>query len=367
MSETQPRGTRANPPVRHTPRQVAVPLTVSYEDAVSPLGERQIAVLRLLGRLEVLATEWIATLVYPDMNMRQCYRHLLSLYEQGYVWRQRTTMAHVDRTTTSARQKRVPPPRAPYVYGLTPEGRAYLSSVDAEPDAATLEALRVRDRRAPKINEAQLKHDLLVSGWCTSVLHEARKCPMLESVVCQVEYISARDEQGKERQRFDALLILRLNPKQRAYVRSGWAIPWHDGMPPSAECRTARIALEVDRGTEQLSRLYDKGSTYRELTEQKVYEQNLGGNPLVVFLVPAGLRSAQIATEWRDAWPNGPGVISTPKASNHPERGALWGQYFTLKDNPTKAANILDGIGMTLATWESLTKTWTPQVGGEGR
>jgi hypothetical protein len=60
-------------------------------------------------------------------------------------------------------------------------------------------------------------------------------------------------------------------------------------------------------------------------------------------------------------------MISTPKASNHPERGALWGQYFTLKDNPTKPATILESIGISLATWEGLTKNWAPQVGGEGR
>lgn len=347
------------PTLRRVGRQV--PDAIVYHNVGVSLAERQIEVLRLLGRLEVVATDWIATLIYADSSMRTCYRHLLDLHEQGFVWRQRTSMGHIDRSTTEVRNG-AQPPSLPHVYGLTPEGRAYLSSLDAEPDDDTLNALRVRDRRAPKVNEAQLKHDLLVAGWCISMLAELRKCPMLESVVCQAEYVSARDAAGKERQRFDALLIFRFNPKQRTYTRPCWQIPWHDGTPPAADSRTVRIALEVDRGTEQLSRLYDKGLMYKELTEQGVYKQNLGGDPLVVFLAPAGLRSAQIATEWRDAWPDGPGVISTPRASSHTIRGALWGKYYTLKDNPTRQVSLLDSLKIDLPKWEELTRNWHPRI-----
>jgi hypothetical protein len=334
-----------------------IPRQIAYHTVGATLAERQIEVLRLLGRLEVVATDWIATLFYLDSSMSTCYRHLNSLFEQGLVWRQRTTMGHIDDSTTELKTKNQPP-SLPYVYGLTPEGKAHLSSLDAEPNEETLDALRTRDRRAPKVNESQLKHDLLVAGWCVSVLAEARKTPMLESVVCQAEYVSARDAQGKERQRFDALLILRFNSKRQTSTRSPWQIPWHDGAPPSANTPTIRFALEVDRGTEQLSRLFDKGLMYKDLAEQGVYKHNLGGNPLPVFLVPAGLRSAQIATEWREAWPDGLGVISTPRASSHLERGALWGRYFTLKDNPARTMNLLDSLKITFDMWTQMTMQW---------
>lgn len=337
--------------------RLRVPRQITYHTVGSTLAERQIEVLRLLGRIEVAATEWIATLFYLDSSMSTCYRHLTQLFEQGLVWRQRTTMGHIDDTTTEVRNKQQPP-SLPFIYGLTPEGKAHLSSLDAEPNEQTLDMLRTRDRRAPKVNESQLKHDLLVAGWCVSVLHEARKTPMLESVVCHAEYVSARDAQGKERQRFDALLILRFNAKRQSYMREPWQIPWHDGAPPPEHSPTMRFALEVDRGTEQLSRLFDKGLMYKELTEQGSYKQTLGGNPLPVFLVPAGLRSAQIATEWRDAWPNGLGVISTPRASNHAERGALWGKYLTLKDNPAQQVNLFDGIKITFDSWVKMTSQW---------
>jgi hypothetical protein len=91
-----------------------------------------------------------------------------------------------------------------------------------------------------------------------------------------------------------------------------------------------RLALEVDRGTEELRVLLEKALAYRELTFEGAYTKVLGGPVLPVFLVPSARRAAQIATEFRDAWPDGWGVVSTPQQANHPTGGVLWGKYLSL-------------------------------------
>jgi hypothetical protein len=96
------------------------------------------------------------------------------------------------------------------------------------------------------------------------------------------------------------------------------------------------------------------------LTQTGVYERTLGGPVLPVFVVPPGRRAAQIATEWQLAWPGGPGVITTPKLSEHTQHGALWGRYSTLKDNPMQPATLLGSLVPTIDKWAELTRAWVP-------
>ena len=322
-----------------------------------PLNSREQQILRLLGRLEVVPSRLIAQLCFPDTTLISMRRTMLGLYARKLVWRVMTTIEHID-PPESGRGTPQPPPKAPYLYGLTLEGKALLEWGEVEPDDATYDTLRTRSWRDPDLSESKLTHDLLVTYWCASMIGGLRRCPLVEQMRLVVEYVS------HAKQRIDALLEVRFSAQRRPQTQPGWTIPWHDGTPVLAHQRVLRFALEVDRGTEPLKTLLNKGLVYRELTQNRVYDQMLGGPVLPVFVVPPGKRSMQIATEWQDAWPGGPGVITTHKKAEHPALGALWGSYYTLKDNPMQPVTLLGKLVPTPETWVELIQQWVPGLPG---
>jgi hypothetical protein len=173
----------------------------------------------------------------------------------------------------------------PYVYGLTPEGRELLETLDVESSEAVYAALQTRDRRAPNLPQAQLKHDLLVSSWCASIIDGARRSRLLDSIICQVEYVSARTPEGKEQQRMEAFLALMFNREPKQQTAPLWMLPWNTGEPPAPRQLIARYAGEIDRGTESLKTPLAKGFTWRTLTESGHYRKTLGGDVLPVIVI----------------------------------------------------------------------------------
>lgn len=337
-----------------------VPSPLSVDSLMGTSDAREIALLRALGRLEIMSSMQIKGLMFPDTTATPMRTRLHRLQEQGLIWQTTTSMP-----TLAPRETGTPrsyTPKAPYIYGLTHEGKAYLEAMDAEPHAATYERLKSRDRRAPTLPKQQLTHDLLASAWCCSVIDAARRCSLLVDIRCQVEYVSAYDERGKEMQRFDAYLALRFARSSRVQTQPGWWIPWYDGDPDTDQHVTVRFALEVDRGTEKLAILLAKAYMYRTLTASGHYKQTLGGPVTPVVLAPPGRRTAQIAREWQTGWPGGMGVISTPRNANHPIGGALWGQYLTLKDDPAKPARLLGNLVSSVESWTKLCEGWAPGV-----
>ena len=313
-------------------------------------ADRDIATLRLLGRLDFATTAMLKALIAPDISTPALRERLNRLLKEGRVWRQTVTMDQVQPKEAGGRGQ--PPPKAPYVYGLTPEGRELLETLDVESSQAVYAALQTRDRRAPNVPQAQLKHDLLVSNWCASVIDGARRSRLLDSTICQVEYVSARTPEGKEQQRMDAFLALIFNREPKQQTAPLWMLPWNNGEPPAPRQLIARYAGEIDRGTEPLKILLAKGLMYRTLTESGHYRKTLGGDVLPVILVPPGKRAAQIAREWQTSWPGGKGVISNFIKADHPKHGALWGEYYTITDNPPKVSHLLSDMFPDLATWE---------------
>lgn len=328
------------------------------------VDNRDIEVLRALGRLGVLNSQMIYNLFFADSTRQTMMRHLNKLYEEGRVWR--TRIANYQQTYDAKTGKKVnaPPLKQPYVWGLTPEGRELIEAADAEVSERTYALLHTRDRRGiANINKGQLKHDLLMSSWCASVVDAARRCRLLHSIFCHVEYVS------HERQRIDGLLILIFDRSKQKHNLPGWKIPWYDYTPPGGKSTAVRFALEADRGTESLGVLLGKAATYRELIVNGHYKHIVGGPVIPVFITPLVKRAAQIAMKWQNAWsddgqllPNTPGLVSSPECSTHPKWGALWGEYFRLRDDPqdwaTNTVRPLDGIFKDLDAWKETCEGW---------
>lgn len=311
---------------------------------------RHTELLRLLGRLEVMSTQQIRRMIYPTMPRATFYRTLTRLCEEGLMRRSAVPYGVMRRRAG----ERATPLRHPYVYHLLPAGREFLRTAGAEDDAGALDLLKVRDSQKP-IAAATLRHDLLVSWWCSSLIQDLRRNVFCSRIYIQVEFVA------HETQRMDALVIARFDRAQARTVTE--QIPWFDGTPRVAGEGEIRLALEVDRGTEALKILMEKGRAYRNLTADGTYYRRLGGAVTPVFLVPTRMRARQIAAEWRHVWPDGWGLISTPPAADHPEHGALWGKYVLLTNLQQEIPLMHEIVGgadgrperrsvMSLAQWE---------------
>ncbi len=290
--------------------------------ASTPLNNRKISVLRLLGRLEFMLSSQLRNMVYRDLSRSLMFKELNALIGEDLVWCTKSPYSAV--TTTTREGRYAPPMQQPRVYGLTNVGKSVLESLEVEPDQRTLDGLKARDPRGRPVSSLTLSHDLQASWFCSNVLEAARRSRYVKSVYIQMEYVSHAD------QRMDALIILRLSRKR--VERDLNKYPLFDGSPMGADEYELRFALEVDRDTEQLKTLVAKGETYRNLTANNTYQRALGGLVMPVFLVPTSRRAAQIARGWRKIWPEGWGIISTPFTADDRQLGVLWGTYLGLID-----------------------------------
>ncbi len=66
-------------------------------------------------------------------------------------------------------------------------------------------------------------------------------------------------------QRIDALVILRFSPDSLRPVEHVGLLPFFDGSNRNAGEVDVRLALEVDKGTEELKVLLEKAEKYRDL------------------------------------------------------------------------------------------------------
>ncbi|MFL5801611.1 MAG: replication-relaxation family protein [Roseiflexaceae bacterium] len=103
-------------------------------------------------------------------------------------------------------------------------------------------------------------------------------------------------------------------------------IPFFDGADRHDGEIDVRLALEVDKGTEELKVLLEKAAKYRDLHKAGIYTATLGGPVLPLFLVQTPRRAAQIAKEFQDIWPSGWGVAGTPFSANSRD-SVWWGKY----------------------------------------
>lgn len=313
-------------------------------------SERAGAVLRLLGRVEFARARWVRDLIFPDRSERWTRMVLTRLHAERLIWKASAPAERVPGAVGGT--NRHPPPIAPQVYGLTPEGRDALAALGIESDRGLIAAMPVRPWADPDLKLAQLRHDLLVSDWCCALLRGARRHPRLRSVRCQVEYISATTAGGQAIQRFDALVMITIAPVPLPPMPA-WAIPWDDGTPAPDGAITCRFAAEIDTGSEKLAILLGKAGTYRALTLSGHYAATLGGTVLPVVLVPSGTkRAGQVAREWQDGWPGGMGVISS-FAQAQVAGDAIRGRYLVMTSSPARAAFLLEPFGIFREAWDT--------------
>ena len=308
-----------------------------------PSTNRQMQLLRCLGRLEFLSSHQIKLLCFPDVTRQTMQNSLNNLLHGGLIWRIRSAR-HMDLPKQPGPGHLRPPIKQPYIYGLTHHGFALIDQRGVETDALALGRLHFRDPRGRQVDQLTLSHDMFVSYWCSSLLVGLRACPAVRSVFIATEFVV--DKQ----QRMDALILIRLalpyvpGPRGGA-ERPPWYIPLFDGEPRAPDEVEVRLALEIDRSTEELRILRGKAAAYRDrsIGTDNVYNTLFGGMVLPVVIVTNGRRAGRIAAEWTSVWKHGFGIVSTATRADHRTWGTLWGEYLSLTD-AKQSMNVLTTI-----------------------
>ncbi|NTU80217.1 MAG: hypothetical protein HGA45_12555 [Chloroflexales bacterium] len=319
---------------------------------------REIAILRLVGRLGVAETPWIGRLLFRDVSLRSMQAMLTSLVDQHLLWRMEGRRQLVATKTPG----KTIPRKGPYLYGLTADARALLGELGAEPRDGTLQRLIARDRRAPLPTLSSLDDDLARSAWCASVLDHARRTPMLAGVNLQAgcQIWNNADELV---QTIGAVLILAFNPKGQQVTRPAWELPWLSGEALDPSWRLVRFALEADTGVANSATIMMQAQTYSRLSQNKTYQKLFGGPIKPVVLTPPGDRINTVAQRWQEAWPATPAMFTSVDSALHPDYGALWGSYAKLVQGGPCRAIPLEGLVSTVEKWAKLVAKW-PYAGG---
>lgn len=289
--------------------------------ALPPMDAQEVTLLRLLGRLDLMTVPQIHQAIFPHLLIsNSVQRRLDHLQRSDLLGRVATRTLAVNQVGQHRKVKT----KGAYAYWMTPDAKALLETLDVERDPLTNGRLTCRDARGRKPDLRTMAHDLQVTWWCLNMLLTTARNRYCRSIYLQTEFVASA------RQRIDALVIVRLSPEQPRSDERHDGFPFFDGTPRGPNEVDIRLALEVDRGSEELKVLLGKIATYRDLTMARIYDENLGGPVLPVFVVQTARRAAQIATEFRAIWPSGWGVVTTPERANHPMDGVLWGNYKAL-------------------------------------
>jgi len=258
--------------------------------ALPLLDDEEVMLLRVLGRLEMMTIAQINQLIFPTLTNRGVQRHLDRLLADELVWRAQSRTVAVNH---AAQHEKVPR-RGAFVYGLSDHAKALLESLDAEHDPLMRERLVSRDPRGRKPDTRTMSHDLQVSWFCTNVLLSAARNRYCRQIYVQTEFYPER------RQRIDALIMLRMCPDAPRPDSESGRIPFFDGTPRKQGELDIRLALEIDRGSEELRVLLEKIEKYRDLTQLGIYDQTIGGPLLMVFVVQTPRRAGQLARQFKD-------------------------------------------------------------------
>lgn len=315
---------------------------------LAPMGDREIDVLRILGRLGMVTTGDLAILVFPGIPERTQRRIVKYLADRGLVWRLRTHLGT---------RKNI------NIVGLTTDGRDHLASLEVEPDDGPLQRLIARDRRAPPPSAATLGADLTIAGWCGAMIAELRKLPNLVGVSCQTHWTTFVDERSNRRQVLDAGLVIFIDPQQKTYSRPPASIPWIETTVRQPNWISRAWTLTVDTRKQSSLNIGSDAELYPLLHQRGIYNKLLYGMPRPIILTPPGGRLTTVAGLWRDAWPETTALITTTDRVNHPTYGPLWGTYRAVANLSAGDVILLEGMIATPEQWTKITRNWTPDRG----
>src|SRR6266496_157581 len=136
---------------KHTrpPRGVTSPAALTdrfgivVPSALPLLDEREVLLMRLLGRLDMMALPQLMQAVYPTYSGRGVQKRLDHLLHNDLLWRVQTRTVAANHAAEYTKVRK----QGAYAYGLSDQGKELLNTLEVERDPLTLERLCSRDPR----------------------------------------------------------------------------------------------------------------------------------------------------------------------------------------------------------------------------
>lgn len=307
-------------------------------------GDRELLLLRTVGRLGLITAPLTRTLLLPDGSEDTAQRLLRQLTERGYLLRRALPR------TSRLQSKRTPPPAKPIGYVLAQAGRMLLDELGAEPDAATLRRLIAYYPEASPASAEKLLADHFLAAFCTSAIAELRRSPYVASIQCQRSQVVSADGVSLA---IGALLTIALD-RQPDQDRLARLAPWVDSVHSGQNWLVVRLGIELDLGQTPKRGLMEQAQVYARATQGRVFAQVLGGDVRPVLIVPSMEGLAEVVREaWRAAWPQTTAIIAKDAEAAHETYGVLWGRYQTVKDEPGVGTCLLAPHVNDLNLWMS--------------
>jgi hypothetical protein len=326
-------------------------MALHHLSPISLAGERETAVLRLLGRVGMLPGQDIIALLCPDLHPSNGRRLLIRLVKEQLLWQ--GSVPHHNRDSKGRSRGR------PFnIYGLTESGKQMLDMTGVEPHDGTYERLIARSRqRSEPLAAFTRAQDIYIAQWCAALFQEIRRLPTLVGVHAQRRY-AVIDNQRHTLQTIGMLIVLAFDPTVRHFDRRLWDVPWLSLALNTASWRYVRLGLEVDLLRVAPHAVFDIARAYRHLNETGVYQQVLGGAVQPVMVTHGGQQARAVAEVWMGAWPGSNTLLSTFPQTSHPLYGPLWGDYLMLSSDSPTPTRLLGSHLSTVERWATIHSQW---------
>lgn len=320
---------------------------LSRPSSPMPLRDREVAVLRLVGRLGITQGVMIRGLVLPDLSESAGRELLRRLVARKLLW-------HGNRSNHDAAGRLQG--RTPRVYGLTEEGRQLLDTFGVESRPDTLQQFVVRAKHAPTPASFQLADESYVSDWCAILLDQVRRHRTFVGAHVQRRY-SFIDPAGTVLQTVGALIVLAFDKAQRVAPPPGCRFPWLAGGRINDSWLVVYLALEVCPSLMDQRALVQLAQTYQQFSAQGLYRSWFSGPLRPVIITETPQEAERLGALWTKQWPTSPGMISSKDRTSHSEYGVLWGSYTSLA-NPAQQMPLLGPTLGSVEQWPAKIAQW---------
>jgi hypothetical protein len=256
-------------------------------------GDRQLQMLLTLGLLGPMRAHQLKRVVATDLQKRMFYYHLEKLAALGFLWLHPLADPLGNQTL-----------QQPWLLGLTPAGAARLAEfLPVDP-----KRLILKEGKVISSQRAIWSHMLDQADFLTRLIAEVRRHPALLGLQIRPEFTALRVV------RIDALVTFRFAKRGAIDAlsmdqRRPWWVPWllSDGgaelYPYDDHFHIEKsIALEVDRSTEEIAIIENKGRDYRDAFMQAPWRSWLQEFPVPAFLVRSESRLKNIHAAWQRGW-----------------------------------------------------------------
>ncbi|KPL79951.1 replication-relaxation family protein [Herpetosiphon geysericola] len=299
--------------------------------------DRRLQILLAFGIIGPMRRHQIQRIAAPDLSREGLAHHLKMLRKSGHLW--------MEPLSDPFGQK---PINRAFLYALTQKGSTLLREyvgIPKPPSPRDRDRLITKEGALESTQRAIHSHMLDQAEFITRLISDLRALDRFVGIDVWPEYTALGHI------RIDALIIIRYSRQGALHAlpankRSARWMPWlipDDTYPLDDRFHEERLfALEIDRTTEELSVIREKGADYRTAYATGLWRDLLGTFPIPTFVVKSETRLANIHQAFNRGWWN-----------SQPPQGRACCYAATFKRLPHSIVDgyWVDDVGATISLW----------------